>query len=58
MSEIRYAAIDMAAVVFSSLICWLPVWQSGLVEDPVDAGLLCVSFSCYAVVVALIMGEE
>jgi len=58
MSKIRNVAIDVAAVSFPSAICWLPVWQSGLVEDPVDAGLLCLAVSCYAVVLVLMLGES
>jgi len=57
MSEIRDTAIQVSAVVFPSAICWLPVWQSGLVEDPVDAFLLCLSVSCYAVVVFLLVDQ-
>ncbi len=58
MNEIRDTAIQVSAVVFPSAICWLPVWQSGLVEDPVDAGLFCLAVSCYAVVLVLMLGES
>lgn len=57
MSEIRDTAIQVIAIAWSSWVSWLPVWQSGLVEDPVDAGLLCLSVSCYAVVVFLLVDQ-
>jgi hypothetical protein len=57
MSEIRDTAVQVIAIAWSSWVSWLPVWQSGLVEDPVDAGLLCLSVSCYAVVVFLLVDQ-